>query len=76
MRPILDLHLSWLDEEHKIRFDAIQAQSADKGLHPYTPHTTGPAGMFYRQRLQDFYRLEEQERKTTETRDQEPPQGK
>lgn len=64
MRPALDLHLSWIDENHKVRFDAIAAtqpnnpQTADNGLWPYTPHTTGPAGMFYRQRLQDFYRLE------------------
>jgi hypothetical protein len=75
MRPLLDLHLSWLDEENKIRFDAIQAQSTDKGLQPYTPHTTGPAGMFYRQRLQDFHRLEEQKREATETELHEPPQG-
>lgn len=75
MRPLLDLHLSWLDEAHKVRFDAISAQSVDKGLRPYTPHTTGPAGMFYRQRLQDFYRMEEQREEATETRTQEPPQG-
>ncbi len=67
MRPILDLHLSWLDEEHKVRFDAIQAQTADKGLQPYTPHTTGSAGMFYRQRLQDFYRLEKKGKEGTTT---------
>ncbi|MBU0664734.1 MAG: cytochrome c3 family protein [Proteobacteria bacterium] len=70
MRPVLDLHLSWLDEENKIRFDAIQAQSSDKGLQPYTPHTTGPAGMFYRQRLQDFYRLEEKKKEATERKQQ------
>ncbi len=74
MRPVLDIHLSWLDEKHKVRFDAIPAQSSDKGLLPYTPHTTGPAGMFYRQRLQDFYRMEEQKSKATETTSQEPPQ--
>ncbi len=59
MRPVLDLHLSWIDEEGKVRFDAIQGQAANKGLVSYTPHTTGAAGMFYRQRLQEFYRLEE-----------------
>ncbi len=62
MRPVLDLHLSWIDEEHKVRFDAVAAQSNNKGLQPYTPHTTGPAGIFYRQRLQDFYRLEKAEK--------------
>jgi hypothetical protein len=56
---VLDLHLSWIDEEGKVRFDAIQGQAANKGLVSYTPHTTGAAGMFYRQRLQEFYRLEE-----------------
>jgi hypothetical protein len=70
MRPLLDLHLSWLDEENNIRFDAIQAQSSDKGLQPYTPHTTGPAGMFYRQRLQDFYRLEEKKKEAAERKQQ------
>ena len=63
MRPVLDLHLSWIDEEHKVRFDAVAAQSNSKGLQPYTPHTTGPAGIFYRQRLQDYYRLEKEIKK-------------
>jgi hypothetical protein len=31
--------------------------------------------MFYRQRLQDFHRLEEQKREATETELHEPPQG-
>ena len=71
MRPILDLHLSWIDEEHKVRFDAVATQSGNKGIQPYTPHTTGAAGLFYQQRLLDFHQLEqaEKERKTTE------PQG-
>ena len=71
MRPVLDLHLSWIDEEHNVRFDAIQAQSADKGLQPYTPHTTGPAGIFYRQRLQDFYRSEKEKQERTGIRVQQ-----
>ncbi len=62
MRPILDLHLSWIDENHRVRFDAVPALSGNKGLQPYVPHTTGPAGMFYRQRLQDFYEMEEREK--------------
>lgn len=66
MRPILDLHLSWIDESHKIRFDAITAQSNNQGLRPYVPHTTGPAGMFYRQRLQEFYQMEKTRKETTE----------
>lgn len=72
MRPALDLHLSWIDAEHKVRFDAVPAnipatgtktQASSKGLRPYTPHTTGPAGMFYQQRLQEFYRLEKEQGK-------------
>jgi hypothetical protein len=62
MRPVLDLHLSWIDEEHKVHFDAIQDQTGNKGLQPYTPHTTGPAELFYRQRLHDFYQLEKAEK--------------
>ncbi len=51
MRPSLDLHLSWVDETGKTVFDAV----AGKGsvLRPYTPHTIGKAGAFYRQRLAD-----------------------
>jgi len=66
MRPILDLHLSWIDDSHTIRFDAVTAQSEHDGLQPYTPHTTGPAGMFYRQRLQEFYQMEKTRKETTE----------
>lgn len=58
MRPLLDLHLSWIDEEHKVRFDAVPTSADNKGLLPYTPHTTGAAGLFYRQRLADFYQTE------------------
>jgi hypothetical protein len=71
MRPLLALHISWLDDKNKVRFDAVAAQAtpappaaqgANKGLRPYTPHTTGPAGLFYRQRLQEFYQLEKAEK--------------
>jgi hypothetical protein len=71
MRPVLDLHLSWIDEKYKVRFDAVAGHTADKGLEPYIPHTTGPAGMFYRQRLRDFYRLEELKNKELGTDKQE-----
>lgn len=66
MRPVLDLYLSWIDKDHRVRFDGITGESAGKGLRPYTPHTTGPAGMFYRQRLEEFYRMEKGEKVTTE----------
>lgn len=51
MRPSLDLHLSWLNEQGEARFDGV----AGKGetLRPYTPHTIGKAGAFYQQRLHE-----------------------
>ena len=49
MRPVLDLHISWLDDEGETRFDSIKGR--DEGLRPYTPHTVGKAGAFYKQRL-------------------------
>lgn len=51
LRPSLDLHLSWLDEQGQIRFDAV-AGTGDT-LRPYTPHTIGKAGAFYQQRLRE-----------------------
>ncbi len=48
-RPILDLHLSAIDENDNVLFDNITGQGS--GLLPYTPHTTGPAGLFYEQRF-------------------------
>ncbi|MBC8207850.1 MAG: hypothetical protein H8E79_01605 [Desulfobulbaceae bacterium] len=54
MRPILDLHLSWIDEDDEVRFDSVSATDHNKGLRPYTPHTTGPAGMFYQLRINTF----------------------
>lgn len=65
MRPLLDLHLSWLDENHITRFDSVAAQSSRHGLQPYTPHTTGPAGLFYRQRIEEFYQKEQKGEETT-----------
>lgn len=50
MRPILDLQLSWIDETGKTIFDSIGGTG--EKLRPYTPHTIGKAGAFYRQRLQ------------------------
>lgn len=49
MRPILDLHLSWVDEEGETGFDSISGPGS--GLRPYTPHTIGKAGAFFGQRL-------------------------
>jgi len=52
MRPSLDLHLSWVDEQEQTVFDSISGPGS--GMRPYTPHTIGKAGTFYRQRLQGF----------------------
>jgi len=49
MRPSLDLHLTWVDEAGKTVFDAVTGKGS--GLRPYTPHTIGKAGAFYRLRL-------------------------
>ena len=49
LRPVLDLRLSMADEDGEPLFDNVRGK--DDGLRPYTPHTTGPAGLFYRDRL-------------------------
>lgn len=48
-RPILDLRLSMVEADGQATFDNVSGQGA--GLLPYTPHTTGHAGMFYRDRF-------------------------
>lgn len=58
MRPQLDLSLSWIDEEENVRFDSFKATAGDNGMLPYTPHTTGPAGLFYEERLLEYRRTE------------------
>lgn len=58
MRPILDYRLSWIDEEENVRFDSIPSQAPGMGLRPYTPHTTGPTGLFYKERLTQFLATE------------------
>lgn len=44
-RPILDLRLSYVDSEENVVFDNVQGSG--RVLLPYTPHTTGKAGLFY-----------------------------
>jgi hypothetical protein len=48
-RPILDLHLSLIEADGSVPFDNIGGQGS--GLRPYTPHTTGHAGLFYLDRF-------------------------
>jgi hypothetical protein len=54
MRPLLDYFLSWMDEEENVRFDSVQSQAPDMGMRPYVPHTTGPAGFFYKEHIEQF----------------------
>ncbi len=50
-RPVLDLHLSYVNEKGKVVFNSIGNKDAAGGMRPYTPHTVGKAGLFFRQRL-------------------------
>ncbi len=56
MRPLLDMSLSWVDEDEELRFDNLRPGSTTHGLSPYIPHTTGKAGLFYRERLRHYLR--------------------
>lgn len=48
-RPVLDLHLSMVEADGRVPFDNIKGTGT--GLRPYTPHTTGHAGLFYLDRF-------------------------
>ncbi len=61
MRPLLDIYLSWIDEEEKVQFDSIKSGAINNGYTPYVPHTTGKAGIFYKNRIEEFLRLENKE---------------
>lgn len=54
MRPLLDLYLSWIDEEEDVHFNSIRADIPDNGLVPYVPHTTGQAGLYYADRIKKY----------------------
>lgn len=52
-RPILGMALSWVNEDGEVMMDnAKPSQAPPHGLLPYTPHTMGKAGPYFRQRLQ------------------------
>ena len=55
-RPILDLRVSYIDEEENVIFDNVSGSGPS--LLPYTPHTTGPAGLYYLNRFQDLLQEE------------------
>ena len=48
-RPILDLRVSAIDEDGAVLFDNLTGTG--NGLLPYIPHTTGPAGLFFKNRF-------------------------
>lgn len=48
-RPILDLQLSAVNEDEEVLWDNVKGNGS--GLLPYTPHTTGKAGLFYTNRF-------------------------
>ncbi|NOQ45750.1 MAG: hypothetical protein GQ559_03620, partial [Desulfobulbaceae bacterium] len=48
-RPVLDLRLSAINNDEEVLFDNVKGNGPE--LLPYTPHTTGPAGLFYLQRF-------------------------
>ena len=56
-RPILDLRLSYVDSDGDAVFDNIQG--SNQALLPYTPHTTGKAGMFYLNRFSHLLNRED-----------------
>lgn len=52
-RPILDLHLSVVNQDEEVVFDGVGIIEEQRRFLPYTPHTIGKAGAFYQQRLQE-----------------------
>jgi len=60
VRPLLDLYLSWVDEEGNVRFDSVPANITRDKLVPYVPHTTGKAGLYYQDRIRSFLDSEQE----------------
>lgn len=62
-RPILDLTLSAVDKDGTVIFDNLSGDG--DGLLPYTPHTTGSAGIFYLSRFSHLLSAEDKKQKQT-----------
>lgn len=54
VRPLLDYSISWRDKDGRVRFDSRHTRAENGGFSPYTPHTTGKAGLFYLYRLNNL----------------------
>lgn len=50
-RPILDLHLSMVNQDEEVVFDRATINDPANRFQPYTPHTIGKAGAFFMERL-------------------------
>ena len=61
LRPMLDFTLTWVDEDENIRFESVSPPLNHDGYLPYTPHTTGPAGLFYSERIRLFIENEKKQ---------------
>jgi hypothetical protein len=59
LRPVLDLHLSFVDGEGQVRFAGVGPREKGQRFRAYTPHTTGKAGAFYQERLKAREPLED-----------------
>jgi hypothetical protein len=56
-RPILDLRLSMIEADGQVPFDNVTGLNS--GMLPYTPHTTGPAGLFFLDRFRHLLPVQE-----------------
>ena len=54
VRPILDLRVSWIDEDEVSRFDNLEPADGVLRSLPYAPHTIGRAGLFYEARIRPY----------------------
>ena len=54
VRPIVDLRVSWIDEDEVSRFDNLEPVGGVKRSRPYAPHTIGKAGLFYEARIRPY----------------------
>lgn len=60
LRPVLDISLSWVNRDREVVYDSARPPAHAKGMVPYTPHTTGKAGIFYEQKISEFLQAEKQ----------------